>query len=103
MNQLNSIHVRKLKDWITSQCDFCNKDTQKKYDASKKSAKPTYLCSDSSWINAWSASTANEKDINKRNSCLHMQHNQNGVLLAQVTDEQENYLMQNSHHDAKRT
>lgn len=34
---------------------------------------PTYLCSDSSCINAWSASTANEKDRNRRNSCLHVQ------------------------------
>lgn len=27
-------------------------------------------------MNAWSASTANENDMNKRNSCLHKQQNQ---------------------------
>lgn len=43
----------------------------------------TYLCSDSSCIKAWSASTAKENDINKRNSCLHRQHNQNIPMLAQ--------------------
>ena len=35
----------------------------------------TYLCSDSSCMNAWSASTARENDIIKINSCLHKQQN----------------------------
>lgn len=37
-------------------------------------------------MNAWSASTANENDMNKRNSCLHNQQNQEYQMLAQSNE-----------------
>ena len=48
----------------------------------------TYLCSDSSCINACSASTAKENDINTRNSCLnrHLQEQDNMLALIIVTN-----------------
>ena len=46
----------------------------------------TYLCSDSSCMKAWSASTASENDINKRNSCLNMQQKKNMVQYVSAYD-----------------